>query len=921
MPYVPLHVHSVYSSYESLLTIDELVSRASFLGFPAVALTDHWSTFGHFEFEEAARKSGIKPIFGAEIRHESLTGAKGSYHLTLFAENEEGYRNLCSLVSRHSFREREGHVTAEEIASFSRGIIVLTGCLEGEAAQAILHGNLGRARDAILRLLEIFGKGNVFVELMNHKTEDESLVSDQLLVIAEKIGIPVVATNNARFAQKEDAEHFEVANLIWKKHSEGEKKRDYSEYYLKRGKELELFFSRLPADAIERSGEIAERCNVELPRRGLVVFSELSNPFETLSDKCRRRFKLSYNLRPKDERASLLGRMERELRSAAAEDVCGFLLFMQKLFLEAESRGIWLEVGGGTLLESLLAHLLELVPIDPTEHGLLFESFNPSRQGPPFVELITSEAKKEELFSLVKSLLPGCPVYYQMTKQEMSLAAIARELGDLQGINPELTNELVRHLRFSERRARTLVLLLESSPEIQRLYAKEELARKILSKTFALQGKIFHTTLDSSRFIVLPPELDGFISIVYGPGKDEFAQIGTNAAETRGGWLAIIQHSHFLSAVAETVEELRSTSPAQLRVSGLGTARRWMHVRLDDPKVYALASEAETEGVYLLESEGIRNYLRQTRPSCFEELVNVISLYRPGPMEGRLYEKYIDNVEKKGKVMLPHPSIAATLASTRGVLLYREQVREIIEETCGARGTDAATIERALVGKDSSEILSARLSFVRGAMDSGKNEEDALKIFDYLSHSISYTHSKALSVAQASLSYRTAYLKAYAFEPYFASLLNSNLDVKERIKRYAEYVRSKGTQVRPAGINDDAIRFLFSKGEIRGPIYALVEIQKNEWEAIVEERALRGEFLSIENFLQRMGDKLSEKSALIMVDAGVFDELGASRERLRFLCASFYEEKREASEAALRETRSVEKKRPLPEQISLFEDE
>lgn len=889
MAYVPLHVHSVYSGYESLLSFPDLIARCSFLGFRAVGVTDHWSTYGHIEFAEAARRAGIKPVFGAELRHPSLTGGAGAFQLTLLAENDAGYRNLCSLVSLHASQARGGSVTAEDLAAHREGIVALTGSGAGETSVAVLHGNLGRARDAIGRIVEIFGAGNVFVELMNHNTPEESLVAEQLAVLAGKAGVPAVVTNNARYAVREDAEYYRIMRLLAGKGDGAEGRAVGQEYYLKRERDLAPLFSA-GADAFERSGEIADRCTVQLPRPGRIAFSAAPNPDEALGDRCRRRFKLAFHNRPADERAHLSRLLERELASARSEDIAGFLLFLRNLFASTAQRSIWIEITGSPLLESLVAHLLDVAPLNPADHDLVFESFSPARPGtPPPVEIVTSAPKKEELVGLIGELLPGATPVHQSTREEMSIATIAKQTAEALEVGDDLREELARVLSF-ERRHRTLAGLLESSPAAQRLYTNDARVKSALHAAYALQGKLYHTTLDTSRIVILPRALEGFVSFVQGPSGDRFAEIGPAAVEASGGWTLGIQHSHFLGAVAETIEGFRADEAAAGELSGANAwARaRWMPPTLDDPHVYALIASGETDGIYLLESQGIRDHLARIKPSTFEELVNVISLYRPGPMEGRLYEKYVDNAEKKGKVYLPHSSLASFLAGTRGVLLYREQVREIIEEIAGMRGGAAAAVERALRGRASGDLMSARLAFMRGAMNGGTNEEDAQRVFEYLLHNIPFTLSKALSCAQASMSYRTAYLRAHAFERYFTALLNCNLGVRDREKRYLQYLREKKVPVLPFGINADAMAFSYEDGVIRAPLQAVVPLEKGEWEAIVEERIWKGDFASFSDFLERMNRRVSEKAALELVEAGVFDEDGASRQRLRLACESYY---------------------------------
>jgi DNA polymerase-3 subunit alpha len=317
----------------------------------------------------------------------------------------------------------------------------------------------------------------------------------------------------------------------------------------------------------------------------------------------------------------------------------------------------------------------------------------------------------------------------------------------------------------------------------------------------------------------------------------------------------------------------------------------------------------------------MRDHLARIKPSTFDELVNVISLYRPGPMEGGLWERYLENASKKGKVYLPHASLAPVLAGTRGILLYREQVRDILAEAAGLRGPEAVAVERALWSRDSGELVSARLAFMRGAMDAGLNEEDAQRVFDFLLHNIGFTHSKALSCAQASVSYRTAFLKARLFERYFTALLNSNLDVKERRARYLDYLKERGIEILPAGINAGGETYALEEGGIRAPLAAVVSLEKPEWEAIRAERSRGGDFSSLPDFLERMSGKVSAKAALELVEAGAFDAADVSREDLEGIVRSHYGRASGAGFAAAAASRATAAKRKndSPRQISLFE--
>lgn len=889
MGYVPLHVHSINTPYEGMITPAELVSRASFLEFPAIALTDRWTTYGHFEFFRLASKAGIKPLLGAELNHSSLVGAQGYYHLTAIAESNEGYRNLVQLVNAHYQKGKEQYVTPDEMSELSAGLIVLTGCLEGEASQAILHGNLGREREAVERLLEIFGADNIFIEIMNHNLPEERLVFDHISMLAKRLGVPLVATNNDRYLKKEESEYFDLLRRMRDRNLEVKRESLPPEFYLKRDKEIEPFFYEA-GDAVQRSGEIADRCAVDPFEQENIHFSTAQSPDETLQEMCKRRFLLKFHNRSRDETARLRKTLEKEMLCAEREGLAGFLLFLHELFQQAANRRIWLEVMGGNMLESLIAYLLRIVPLNPVEHGLVLETFATSKRGvPSSLELITSEPRKDAFATLVSELLPGNRPYYLVLQEEMSFQTISKELLELFGAPENIREELARILG-AERKQRPLARILEGSEPLTRLYNNNEIVRQALHAAHALRGRVCHFNQNSSRLAVLPPDTEHSVSFITGGEGERYVLCSPAAIERLGGWLIGIQHSHFLAALDMCVGEMRGETEAYAAVAGgEGVTDRWIPEVLDDPQTYALVSSGDTTGVCLLESRGIRELLVKIQPRDFDELINVISLYRPAPLEGRLWERYVENAEKKGKVFLPHHLLAASLESTRGLLLYEEQVREVLAYTAGLECDRSLEVEKAMKMRDSGDLLSARLEYIRGAMDRRVDEEDAQKIFDFLLHHIPYTHSKALSCSQAYLSYRTAFLKAHYFERYFIALLNSNMDVRDRLKRYIEYLEEREIEILPPDINVSGTLYGLENRTIRAPLLSSRTVDPRELQGIVSERERGGAFRSLEDFLGRMYETVSMKTALELVEEGAFDAFSMSRKDLSAQCHDYYE--------------------------------
>ncbi|HER43435.1 MAG TPA: hypothetical protein ENO08_03140, partial [Candidatus Eisenbacteria bacterium] len=447
------------------------------------------------------------------------------------------------------------------------------------------------------------------------------------------------------------------------------------------------------------------------------------------------------------------------------------------------------------------------------------------------------------------------------------------------------------------------------------IYNSDRRIRKVLHSASALQGRVTHFIHNTSRIVVLPPGSESMVSTVKTEGGEEFIMLESEAIAAYGGWMLVVQQSHFLSALAGAV--------ARISVPGQGAEKEkyeeWKPGDLDDFNTFRMIGEGDTTGVYLLESRGIRDLLTTIRPRGFDDLVNVISLYRPAPLEGRLWQKYVENAGREGKVYLPHNSLAGPLEVTRGLLLYGEQVREILLQTAGLTAQDAAFVERALGRKDASDLQSARLTFIRGAMERDIGEEDSQKIFDFLLHNIEFTFDKAFSCTQAYISYRSAYLKAHHPAEYFAALLDSSADVRDRKKRYLDYLELKGPKVFLPDVNYSGRGFIAENGAIRAPMQEACDITAEEVETVLAERE-SGLFESLDDFLERLSGRLSMETVMNMAGCGIFDSFGYGRKVLREEVQAFYDEHARAGEFFRAPAESSRPKKSDDGQLSLFDD-
>ncbi len=873
-----------------MMTPEELVARASFLRMPAVALTDRWTTYGHYEFYKLAKAAGIKPLLGAEIKHLSLTGDGGIYHLTLLAENNSGYRNLTALLTKHYEKENNIYVTKDELLLHRDGLIVLTGCIRGETNQAILHDNTEKEKEVVEILLGIFGRGNVFLEIMNHNRKKEQLVLDKMAVLSGKLKVPMVVTNNDRFAEKDQAVYYSLLRALDGGDEPGEDAAIQAEYFLKKKKDLDPFFY-VVSDALEESGKIAERCNVELDCSGRIIFFGEADSDDALAEECKRMFLLKYRGRKTDEIKQRRKELQDELESASRERLSGFLLFLRSLILGCQGRGIRLEMMGSEILESCIANLLGIVPLDPVSHGLVFESFNSSGPGiPPQIELFKPAGTRVEFSLMLERLLSGHRIVYQVVREETSIVTLVRELADVLGVEQELGEEIAS-IVSSEKRKISLHGLLEYSERLTWLYNENNVVKKILHTSFALHGRVHHFILNTSRLVVLPRKVDREVMFMMGGEDERFAALDNNAVIQLGGWVLVVQRLHFLTAIERAIRIIggKPRSTGTITKSVARAKEMWDPVSLNDQETFKLISRGDTTGVYLLESKGIRELLVRIGPDNFDELVNVISLYRPAPLEGRLWQKYLENSERGEKALLPHHSMSAPLEKTRGILLYREQVREILRCSALLTGENAIIVENALRKQETGDLLNARLRFIRGSMENGIDEKNAQKIFDFLLHHIKFTYDKAFSCSQAYISYRTAFLKAHYMDEYFAALLNSTSDVRDRQKKYLDYLDHIRKKVFPADINSSSMEFITESGGIRAPLNYSNTLDDSDLEKIIADRNEKGEFRLLEEFFERMSSELPMSSVNDIIDAGLFEFLMIKHSDMKKESLKFYE--------------------------------
>jgi len=910
--YIPLHVHTIYTPYHSLISLEELVSRARFLGFPAIGIADHLSTYAHFRFYKLAVEQGIKPVFGVEITHASFIGGRGSYHLTLLAENNEGYNNLVKLVSLHLSRGEGKQVTVEEISMFKKGLIVLSGCRKGEAATAVLGGRVSDARKVLERLIEIFGDRQAFVELMNHGLKEDFAVNDQLALEASRLGMGIVATNNDRFLEREDAGMLEeLMRIAPGRVSAGLVGEGIEEYYLKKGNELEKYFYS-HEEAVSLSGEIADRCNVEFPAEFRTCFGEEESCADRLRQMCRRRFILMYH--NAKERETLEKRMDFELREFKNRKLASFVLSILELFKRVSEENVKVEVSSGYMITSLIHYLLGLVPLNPIEHGLLFELPSGERDDvPPYIELIVPVNGKDTFIKVVEELFGESCVCFHVTQERMSLHTILSRLCDSYELE-----ESKRQVLLSEVTSRAglkgLSEVLSESDHVSRIYSGDSVVRKILHAAFSLRERVLHFVMNGSKVVVLNERLRNWASIVEGKSSVGFVNIDQESIDILGGWTFTVQQSHFLSAVERTVRLLGDKAVGK----GADNVEMPDFSEIGDRETYELISSGDTSGVYFLEGKGIRDLVAGVRPKGFSELMNVIALYKPETLSGRLWKEYMKDEEEGEEEEKEDMDVDSEIMSeTRGVLLYDTQVMEILQKYAGISGERAWRMMNKLKSGLDAELPSLRLQFIKSAIERGYDESLAQKVFDFLFSRMKFVQDRASICMQAFLSYRTAYLKAHHLAQYFVSLLNSYSGVKERQEEYLNYLNERGINVMGPDINLSGKEYSVEGDGVRAPLTIVRGVDNAIVDLILEERESGGRFGSFEEFFGRAGWKIKNNDLEVLVEAGVFDSINPDREKLRADIEELYSSFRMRH----RLDDSTGKKEGEERQLSLFDED
>jgi len=878
--FVHLHIHTEYSLLDSAARIDELVARAAALGMPALAITDHANMYGVIPFYKACRQAGIKPIIGMEIYliegslQDRQRQAPPPFHLVLLAENEQGYGNLLKLAT---IANTEGHyvlprLNKETLARHAAGLIALSACREGEVARLLLAGQTEAAREAALWYSRTFGPEHFYLELADHGLESERRLNARLVRLSEETGIPLVATNNVHYVKREDHAVHDILLAIGEGRvvtEENRRRYETDQYYLKSGEEMAQAFAYAP-QALANTARIAERCRLELSfgRHILPEFPlpEGEEPARFLRKLCEQGCIARYG----EITPAVRERLDRELEIITRTGFTHYFLIVWDFMRYAHEQGIPTGPGRGSAAGSLVAYALQITNVDPLRHHLLFERFlNPERVTMPDIDIDFSVERRDEMIRYVADKYGHDRVAQIITFGTMAARAAVRDVGRALGLSLSLVDRVAKMIPQSP--GMTIDKAMELNPDIGRLCAANKQARQLIEAAKGVEGLPRHASTHAAGVVISREPLTRYVPLQTGHEGLALTQYSMENLEEVGLLKMDFLGLRNLTIIQETLRHLRQQ----------GIELDLDRIPQDDAKTYRMLSQGDTTGVFQLESAGMRNVLRELKPECLEDVVAVLALYRPGPME--IIPRYIAAKHGESKVTYPHPVLEPILKETHGFLIYQEQIMQISSTLAGFTLGEADILRRA-VGKKKRELLAEqREKFVAGCIRNGYGEKLGNEIYDLIVRFADYGFNKAHSVSYAVIAYQMAYLKANYPLAFMAALLSLSIGSQAKIAEYTEEARRMKLEVLPPDVNKSEAFFTVEGNAIRFGLAAVKNVGYGAIESIVRERQRRP-YRDVFDFCARVDGRLvNRRVAESLILCGALDSLPGHRSQLLLL--------------------------------------
>lgn len=895
--FVHLHVHTEYSLLDSAARIEELLGEVKNFGMTAVAMTDHGSMYGTIDFYKAAVKRGIKPIIGCEVYLAPdlpLPAQNGEKycHLILIAENNIGYKNLIKLVSNAAVdtKQDKPHVSKENLRGHCEGIIALSACLNGELPRILLQhdtdddfghlfSNLINSEDEIFsralkvaeEYAEIFGRENFFIELQNHGLNDEKIIRDKLIKIARKLNLGIVATNDVHYVKKDDAAAQDILMCLqYNKTLKDETRPKFSndEYYLKSAAEMYELFAEIP-EACENTVKISERCNVtfNFGELHLPAFKNLPEG-ETSNYYLRRLCQEKIFERYENPDEKIFERLNSELDVIEKMNFADYFLIVQDFINFAKQNGIAVGPGRGSATGSLVSYALGITDIDPLKFNLLFERFlNPERVTMPDIDIDFCYIKRRQVIDYVKELYGNNNVAQIVTFGTMAAKAAIRDVARVLSV-PYAESSRLAEMIPNELKM-TLNKALEISNDLKKSYAENPMTKKVIDIAGKLEGMPRHASVHAAGIVIsklplteyLPVQnLNGIIVTQF--DKDKIEELGLLKMDFLG--------LRTLTIIDEAVKNIAENFKIKIDVT---------KIPLDDKKTAEMLTEGDTGAVFQMESQGMTSIVKDLKPTCFEDLIPTIALFRPGPLGSGMVKDFVDGKHGLRKVTYLHPKLEPILAETYGVILYQEQVMQIVQALAGFTLGQADLLRRAMAKKKASILIAQKENFLKGCVSNGIEINLAEKIFGLLEHFADYGFNKSHSAAYAWLAWQTAYLKAHYPAEFMAATLSSVMD-SDKISVYIEQSRRMGLVISDPDVNTDGERFFAEDNKIFFALSAIKNLGEPAIKSIIDTRK-DGNFTSLTDFCDRVTiSHFNRHSLENLIKCGAFDKINSNRTAL-----------------------------------------
>jgi DNA polymerase-3 subunit alpha len=869
-PFVHLHVHSEYSILDGACRIPDLAARAAELEMPAVALTDHGSLAGAVELYREAGNQGLKPIIGCEVYvcDDRRAQLKGYNHLTLLAESNEGYANLIKLASAgylegYYYKPR---VDWELLAERSQGLIAFSGCLSGRVSKALENGNRSEAETELARLRDIFGPENTFIEIQDAGLEVQKGINATLSELAKSTGLPLVATGDVHYLRHEDARAHEALLCIQSGDSlqnPSHWKFDTDQFYFKSGAEMAVDFAAFP-EALRNTLDLAERCTVTM-ELGRILLPKFPTPndrdaFDYLVELCEKGLQKRYD----KVTPELNDRLKFELKTIKEMGFADYFLIVWDFIAFAKRNGIGVGPGRGSAAGSLAAYCLEITDVDPMRYGLLFERFlNPGRKSMPDMDLDFSVHGRDQVINYVAEKYGRDRVAQIITFGTMMARAAVRDAGRVLDI-PYGTVDRIAKL-IPEGPKVYLEDCMKPGGELKKAYDEDEIARQIVDLARPLEGLVRQDSIHAAGVVIGDRPLTDYVPLQQkGPDQEVVTQFAMGDVEALG-----LLKIDFLGLrnldVIDKAEELTGVDIA--------------NAPLDDSKTYEMLARGESVGVFQFEGSGMRDALRQVKPTQFEDLIALVALYRPGPMGYiPVYGKRKAGLEQ---AQYADPRLEPITGLTYGICIYQEQYMEIAKQLAGFSPAEADDLRKAIGKKIHSLMASLKDKFLEGCAANDVTPAVANQLWKDMEQAQDYSFNKSHAACYALIAYRTAYLKAHYPAEYMAALISSVMSTKDRVPFYVAACEEMGIEVEPPDVNESQVDFAVIEGKIRFGLNAVKNVGESAARSIVTARETDGPFTSIWDFVERVDLQAVNRRALeALVKCGALASTGVSRKGL-----------------------------------------